>query len=138
MLKIGIDCGTHTGFAVWDVEFKQLVAVQTLMIHEALFKVRELAEIHVVELYVENPNTWKPFEVNRKVSDAKLQGAGSIKRDFAIWEDFANNNGIKFVPTKIQGAMKKLKPEVFTKLTGWTQRTSEHARDAAMIVYKCN
>ena len=32
--------------------------------------------------------------------------------------------------------MTKSKADTFKKLTGWTGRTNEHARDAAMLVFR--
>ena len=31
--------------------------------------------------------------------------------------------------------MKKIRPDVFLHLTGWDKLTSEHGRDAAMLVF---
>ena len=74
-------------------------------------------------------------------SQEKQQGAGSVKRDCSIWEDFLteinknSENKITFeMLHPIKGAT-KLNKEMFQKITGITSATSEHARDAFMLVY---
>ena len=65
-----------------------------------------------------------------------LQGAGSIKRDATIWEDFLTDKKIPFEMVAPSRNSTKLSAEVFKRLTGWQGRTSEHSRDAAMLVFK--
>jgi hypothetical protein len=133
---IGIDPGTQTGLAVWDREKQAYKEICTLPLHLALIKVQSLAEYWLGKyqlcLYVENPNTWKPFGQS---SRNRLQGAGSIKRDYAIWKEFAEYYKIELIPVRLQGTLKKLTPARFKLITGWDARTSAHARDAAMMVY---
>lgn len=137
---IGIDPGTHTGLAVWDSPHKCLVAVLTMPLHRALRYISTHYLLHPrmpLLIRCENPNTWKPYKgTNLKESNAKLQGAGSIKRDFNIWEEFARDYRIDFQGVSLRSAVKKLDPQPFTKLTGWSGRTSVHARDAAMLCFQ--
>ena len=62
-------------------------------------------------------------------------GAGSIKRDCEIWEEFAALYGIpiQFIPPR--KGLTKWDAETFNKMTGWKGRTSNHARDAALLVW---
>ncbi len=131
---VGIDPGTHTGFAVYDIEKSSLVEVETLSIDEAIEKVCAYRCYGTLLLRVENPNTWKPF--GRQNHNAKIQGAGSVKRDFAIWKDFANRKGIDFEAVSLHAAVKKPTAEYFKQLTKWTARTSSHSRDAAMLCFR--
>lgn len=130
MLWIGIDPGTHTGFAVWDTQSKCLVMVDTLMIHEAFKKVFELMEENEIRLRIEDAR-----HISRAGFDsrARLQGAGSIKRDCSIWEDFCVSNDIVYEFVR-PGRYTKPTPEYFKMISGWQGRTSNHARDAAMLV----
>jgi hypothetical protein len=135
MILIGIDPGTKTGVAVWDTQKKAFDLIETAFIHDALTIVSMLkCYSPSIEVYVEDPNSWKPFG-NNVQARAKLQGAGSIKRDFAIWRDFCKDQEITLHPVKLQGTIKKVDAGYFEKLTGWKDRTSEHARDAAMLVF---
>jgi len=120
---IGIDPGTQTGLAVWDREKHDFKEIITLPLHRALVEVQTLSEYwigkHQVCLYVENPNTWKPFGQSTR---GRLQGAGSIKRDYAIWKEFAEYHKIELVPVRLQGTLKKLTPARFKQITGWDGR----------------
>jgi hypothetical protein len=62
-------------------------------------------------------------------------GAGSVKRDCAIWEDFCRDLGIDYIPVPPQAGLTKWPADYFNKVTGWKGRTSDHARDAALLVY---
>lgn len=136
MIYIGIDPGTHTGLAVWNGSV--LVECTTLPIHKAMKFVtsyRDKCAARQEELAVvledARQRTWFGRDRN---STAKLQGAGSIKRDCSIWEDFLTDEGIEFraVPPVKGGT--KLDADYFRELSGWTGKTSNHARDAAILV----
>ena len=69
---------------------------------------------------------------------AKQQGAGSIKRDAKIWEDFLNRKNIDFQMVNPTSRKTKINKDYFQKLTGYKGNTSEHGRDAAMLVFGHN
>ena len=86
MKLIGIDTGTHTGVAIYETISKRIERLETLPIHKAMALVLATA--------LENPNdTHVYFEDARlrkwfgRSGREQLQGAGSIKRDCAIWEE---------------------------------------------------
>lgn len=135
-LYIGIDCGTHTGVAVWHSGDRKFIAVETMMIHQALEYVKELKRENEVKVYFEDARlrTWYGDNDPKKDRD-KLQGAGSVKRDSAIWEDFLLDNSIPFVAVKPAKGNTKWRADWFKRVTGWKGRTSEHSRDAAVLVY---
>lgn len=134
MTWIGIDPGTHTGIAVWDDKTKRFVMMETMLIHDALTEVRTLHATLGQDIFVifedARQRTW--FGDN---SRQKQQGAGSIKRDCSIWDDFLTDRGIPFraIPP-VKGAT-KLTEKYFKSITKWKGRTSNHARDAAMLVF---
>jgi hypothetical protein len=71
-----------------------------------------------------------------KADRERLQGAGSIKRDCTIWSEFlADLAGVRVLAVPPQAGATKWSAERFAKVTGWTSRTSEHARDAAMLLW---
>lgn len=135
MIWIGIDCGSHTGFAVWDG--KALTECSTLPIHRALFRVLELRNDNDVTVVFEDARrrTYLPRERNVSEYRGKLMGAGSVKRDCAIWEDFCRDNGIDYIAVPPQAGLTKWPSDYFARVTGWKGRTSDHARDAALLVY---
>lgn len=137
MLKIGIDTGVNTGFAVWDTSSKALLEVSTLKIHEALLRVKELSDSEDIEVYFEDARLrkWIPQDPSYSRMKGRLQGAGSVKRDCSIWEDFLTDLGVEFHPVAPKNNATKLNATFFEKITGWKGRTSEHARDAAMLVF---
>jgi hypothetical protein len=134
---IGIDCGTHTGLASWNMAKQEFVSIETLALHRAFDKVKSFFETVSTNtlVFIESPKTFVPFKGNKAVA-SRIQGAGSIKRDFAAWEDFFNDYKITFIPTSVIGGKKKVNAEMFAQITGVKYRTSEHARDAALIIFK--
>lgn len=135
MIFIGIDTGTHTGVAVWNSEERQFHDIKTMMLHQALQYVITMCQIwkreNVMVLF-EDARQRKWFGAD---SNAKMQGAGSVKRDASIWEEFCTDYQIAFRALPPAKGGTKLKKDYFQALTGWRGKTSEHARDAAMIVF---
>lgn len=134
---IGIDPGSNTGFAVWNVTSQKLTEVSTLSIHAALDRVKELQELGKVFVRYEDASkrTWFG-KFSPDTDRARLQGAGSIKRDCAIWKEFLNDYMIDHEPVAPRHIRTKMKSEPFNQLTGWQGRTTSHGRDAAMMVFK--
>lgn len=135
MALIGIDCGSHTGFAIWDG--KKLVACETLLIHNALFRVAEMSKREKVKVVFEDARkrTFLPRERSISEYRGKLMGAGSVKRDCSIWEDFCRDIGIEYIAVAPRAGLTKWPADYFNEVTGWKGRTSGHARDAALLVY---
>ena len=134
MKLIGIDTGTHTGVAIYETISKRIERLETLPIHKAMALVLATA--------LENPNnTHVYFEDARlrkwfgRSGREQLQGAGSVKRDCAIWEDYLTDYKIPFTAIAPKNNATKLTADYFAKVTGWTARSSGHARDAAMLVF---
>ena len=63
----------------------------------------------------------------------KLQGAGSVKRDCAIWEEVLTEYNIPFQRIHPR-YVKATTAEQFKTLTGWPGQTSIHAREAAWLI----
>ena len=136
-ILIGIDTGVHTGFAVaFDHgEGGVLQKVQSLSITQAMQSVLEYEDEHDLKdimLYIEDARKRTWFTGGRE----KAQGVGSVKRDAQIWEDWCKEKGINFKLIHPATNATKKKVEDFTRMTGWTGRTNEHGRDAAMLVFK--
>ena len=135
MIYIGIDPGTHTGVAVWDSKEGKFLSLETMPIHIALTRVLAIAERHRDDVQVIFEDARLRTWFGKGNVSAKAQGAGSVKRDCSIWEDFLIDMEIPFVTTKPGNVATKVTPSWFRKLTGWEGRCSEHARDAAMLVF---
>lgn len=131
MLYIGIDPGVKTGFAIWDTESKNFDYIAAMPIHEAMQNVITMSDYLKVKVIVEDARKRKWFGKN---SNAKQQGAGSIKRDCKIWEDFLTDYGIDYEMMSPGKSKTKITSAYFKKLSGWEKATNEHGRDAAMLV----
>lgn len=133
MMLIGIDPGVTTGFAVWDPGAKALLACRSMLIHEAM---RQVEHMHcdglLREVTMEDARLRTWFGLKGREA---LQGAGSIKRDCTIWADFLGALGVPYRSVKPQAGATKWTAEMFQRTTGWTGRTNEHARDAALLVW---
>lgn len=134
MLWIGIDPGTKTGLAVWDDRKKKLIEVETFSIHRAMERVKTFIAYNDVCVIFEDARqrTWFGKDKN---TNAKLQGAGSIKRDCSIWDDFLTDYNIPFRAIPPQKGGTKWDERYFRMVTGWKGKTSNHARDAAVLVF---
>jgi len=136
---VGIDTGTVTGFAEWSRSTKRLIAVESLKIHQAMTHVKGLHSLHGSELFVRLEDarlrTWVPRYASESRERGRREGAGSIKRDASIWEDFLTDIGVEFELVAPMRNKTKVTAGYFASLTGWIKPTNEHGRDAAMLVY---
>jgi len=139
MIHIGIDPGVTTGFAIWDGG--AFTEVTSLGIVDAMLRLQIMAG-HGVQMTVtfedarlrggkrSGRSKLTPEEI------ARLQGAGSIRRESGIWAEFLDTLKIPYRAVSPQAKGAKMNAAQFAKLTGWKGRTNEHARDAAMLVWK--
>lgn len=136
MIKIGIDAGVNTGFA--KMYGNDLVEVKTYSIIEALQAVEwtiKYASENGLNLKVFIEDARKRKWIDPKAGKERLQGVGSVKRDCAIWEEFCVFHDVDFELVAPKDNITKLSADKFEKITGWKGRTSEHARDAAMLIW---
>jgi len=137
MICIGIDPGTHTGVAVWDTREGKFLSLETLPIHRALHFVHSMKRAcdgHGEDIQVVFEDARQRTWFGHGDTDAKKQGAGSVKRDCSIWEDFCKDDGIPFwAKPPVKGAT-KVSADYFKMVSHYQGRTSEHSRDAAMLV----
>lgn len=134
-ILIGIDTGVHTGFAVWHSDTKYLAEVSTMTITQAMERVKMIADIRGkdnIRLFIEDARQRKWFG---NAGREKLQGAGSVKRDSRIWEDWCMEQGFQYRMVAPKNNRTKLSSAQFKTLTKWVGKTSEHSRDAALLVF---
>ncbi|MDH2272977.1 hypothetical protein [Moraxella porci] len=134
MICIGIDPGTNTGFAKsFDGVLHEVKTYSIVQALEAVAHTAKWAKSNDKRLvvYIEDARKRKWVTGGRE----KLQGVGSIKRDCGIWEEFCVHHDIQFELVAPKNNKTKLSAEQFKRLTGWTHRTSEHARDAVMLIW---
>lgn len=135
MTYIGIDTGVHTGFAVWHSDTKYLAEVSTYTITQAMERVKMIADIRGkdnIRLFIEDARQRKWLGHSGR---EKLQGAGSVKRDSRIWEDWCREQGLQYRMVPPKNNRTKLTEAQFKFVTQWHGRSSVHGRDAAMLVF---
>ncbi|QQN40398.1 hypothetical protein [Acinetobacter sp. CS-2] len=136
-ILIGIDTGVNTGFAVAidSGNGGDLQKVECLSITQAMANINDLVTEHGkenIKLYIEDARLRTWFTGGRE----KAQGVGSVKRDAQIWESWCKEQDLNYIMIHPKANATKTKADVFKKRTGWSGRTNEHARDAAMLVFR--
>lgn len=128
---VGVDTGVHSGYALWNMAGRCLAQVDTLMIHDVILQLHELSQMYRIMVRIEDARLRKWVQGGRE----KLQGVGSVKRDAKILEDFCKDKGIAYELVAPKNNRTKMDARDFARLTGWGEKCSVHARDAAMLVY---
>lgn len=137
MIAIGIDPGTTTGFAIWDPHARQLLAVESHKLHQALRRVEALRADNPLVIF-EDARTMRIGGGKTYGQQSRLQGVGSVKRDSAIWEEFLEDIGLPYQARLWKPGTTKWSAEYFKRITGWSAQTNNHGRDAAVIVHGLN
>ena len=129
MIRIGIDPGVNTGIAV--SRGGELVLVRTVGALEAMDMVLKACgeDLHV---WWEDARKRAWFGAEGREA---LQGAGSIKRDCSLWVEFFARHSIRNTAVAPKAIRTKLDAGAFAHTTGWSGRTNEHGRDAAMLIW---
>lgn len=137
MILVGIDTGVATGLAVYDTATRRLLRVTSSGIIAAMDAVQALAAEQGCTVFLEDARLrkWIPREKSLSQFRGRAMGAGSVKRDASVWEEFLTARGIPFHLVPPSRNRTKLTAGAFATLTGWTQRTNDHGRDAAMLVF---
>lgn len=140
MILIGIDPGEHTGLAVWDTSAREFVTIETLQLHQALAFVKEMHDYSGSDLGVifedARLRKWIPREKSMSEYRGRLMGAGSVKRDSTIWEEFLKDHKIPYRAIAPRAGATKWNADYFARVTGYRGKTSEHGRDAALKVFQ--
>ena len=151
---IGIDGGEHTGFAAWNCTNREFMELATLTFWEAIDRIRKYqfactGKGHILEIHIEDvaanksvfgaENTYKSTKADHagKIRAVAKHGIniGKVMDKSNLMIDFCTVSGITVVRRKPSaGSMTKLSKEVFEKMTKIKTRTSQHARDAGMLV----
>jgi predicted RNase H-like nuclease (RuvC/YqgF family) len=135
---IGIDCGVNTGFAVWMRPVKEFRIISSGTITAAMRKIMLLKNDGIpIFVRFEDARLRKiiPRMPNESRERGRREGAGSVKRDAKVWEDWLQEEGIPYEAVAPKDNMTKLSAATFMRTTGWGESTNEHERDAAMLVF---
>lgn len=129
---IGIDPGVTTGIGIWypaDKEFKVVDSDRFAVVLRLVLAFDKKRDFFV---RIEDARLRKWFG---NAGAEQLQGAGSIKRDCGLWQEFLELENIPHEFVAPKNNKTKYTAQAFKRLTGWPERTNEHARDAAMLVF---
>lgn len=133
---IGIDPGVTTGYAIRDTLKGKYEAVASDTIVAVMQFVLDWVMFNDVFVRVEDARLrrWIPKAKTESRERGRNQGAGSIKRDCQIWDEFLTKHNIphEFVAPKDNKT--KLDSKKFALYTGWKGRTNKHSRDAAAML----
>ena len=138
MIVVGIDPGQNTGLAVWDTVSRSFLDIRCSGIVDAMRYLNELQATRQIGLLVfedARKRKWLPREKSLKEFKGRAMGAGSVRRDSAIWEEYCRTYAVPFVMVAPRPGMTKLTDNYFQGITGYDRRTNEHGRDAAMLVF---
>jgi hypothetical protein len=133
-LIVGVDPGVKTGLALWDTERRNFVNVLTLDAIAAMVRCEQLVRPGLLKHIVMEDarlRTWFGTK-GREV----LMGAGSVRCDCSLWTEWADFYGVDLRSVSPQQKGAKVDAKRFAKLTGWTARTSQHSRDAGMLIFQ--
>ena len=139
MLVAGIDPGLHTGLAVWDTSSRQFLEIRCSGIVDAmdyLDRLRAEKGIGLVVFEDARQRTWIPRERDLAQMKGRAMGAGSVKRDCSIWEEWCKARQVQYIASRPKNGMTKLTDAYFRGITGYDRRTNNHGRDAAMLVFQ--
>ena len=127
---IGVDPGVKTGFAIWDTKDKQFIEISTLRVwefFEAISDIHHEFDQTDYKIVIEDARM-------RGVHASRAQGAGWVKVLSGQYEEYCRSLGFA-VEMRRPHRTSKMSAETFKNITKYKQRTSNHARDAAMLVF---
>jgi hypothetical protein len=138
---IGIDGGTKTGVAVWDVSGRLFQHVKTIDFWEAYHWICEVFKPAETVIYIEdpskNPPVWKRPGMKDHEYYKKCQHVGAVKRESLLMMKGLERQEFEVKAIRPQkGSFTKMKSAAFKHVTKYKGRTSEHSRDAAMLVFQ--
>lgn len=133
---IGIDPGVDTGVAVMNLNLGVIEEVYSMKIHAAMDFVDGYVDSSLI--VVEDARLWNGYRrgITAQEMRVRQQGAGSVKRDCAIWEDYLKEAEAFFVLLAPSAKGRKISHAEFKMFTGWSGgTTNQHKRDAAMLAF---
>ena len=140
---IGIDPGRNNGYAFWNCAVQKFEKLKTFDFWDLINELEQEAVLdRVKEIHIEAPFKNKPLFLKRfdPKSIAKTlktaQDVGGNKMIAKLIIEKCEQLGFKVIqrqPTK--RSYTKVNKEWFNKTTGWNGQSSEHSRDAAMLIF---
>jgi hypothetical protein len=139
-LAVGIDPGVKTGVATMNLGTKRLVSLRTMGIVDAFEFLRglqaggQLSLVLFEDARMRSGGFGGTDAATKRSGAGVREGVGSVKRDCSIWAEWLTKRYIAHRPIAPEQCVTKLDARAFLLATGWADKTSQHARDAAMLV----
>jgi hypothetical protein len=131
---IGIDPGVNTGWATYiDGKLMGLQTIQPIDIYGQI--VTSEAELFVFEDSRLQSAVWIPSK-NKAVANNIARKIGQVDALCSLIEETCNRYEIKFMRVSPKAKGGKMNSEDFNGLTGWSARSNQHERDAAMVAWQ--
>ena len=131
---MGIDPGVNTGVAFYgNGKLLSVLTIQPIDIQD--FIKRSSIDLIVFEDSRLQSAVWVPSK-NKAVANNIARKIGQVDALCSLIEETCNRWEIKFMRVSPKAKGGKMKSEDFNALTGWTQRSNQHERDAAMVAWQ--
>jgi hypothetical protein len=134
MQVVGIDPGYNTGWALY--QNGQLVWMETMQPIDLQSRIlTSNADMFVFEDSRLQSNVWIPSK-NKAVANNIARKVGQIDAWCLLIEETCKRYDIKYMRVSPKAKGGKMNAEDFNMLTGWSGRSNQHERDAAMVAWQ--
>jgi len=131
---VGIDPGVNTGVACYgNGKLLSLQTIQPIDIQEYIKE--SFSDLIVFEDSRLQSAVWVPSK-NKAVANNIARKIGQVDALCSLIEETCNRWEIKFMRVSPKAKGSKMNAEDFNKLTGYTARSNQHERDAAMVAWQ--
>jgi len=131
---LGIDPGVNTGTALYvNGKLLSLQTIQPIDIQDCIK--RSFSDLIVFEDSRLQSAVWVPSK-NKAVANNIARKIGQVDALCFLIEETCNRWEIKFMRVSPKAKGSKMNAEDFNKLTGYTARSNQHERDAAMVAWQ--
>lgn len=131
---LGIDPGVNTGVATYRAG--KLVALDTIEPHQIERFIRSAAPARIVfEDSRLQSHTWTRA-ATRAAAAKMARNVGQVDAWCTLITAVCAELGIPAQGISPAGKGAKLNADAFARVTGWTGKSNEHARDAAMVAWQ--
>lgn len=134
-VRVGIDPGKQTGFAVYDPHLRRLTEVWTVSFWEVFTRLQDYRACGVAEVTIEVPTTkhvWHKAASGPRALQRQGVNVGSVIREAELLAEGLEREGYNVRRVTPRG---KTNAEKFKAFTGWCGRTNQHERDAALMCF---
>jgi len=131
---LGIDPGVNTGTALYvNGKLLSLQTIQPIDIQDCIKE--SFSELIVFEDSRLQSAVWVPSK-NKAVANNIARKIGQVDALCSLIEEMCNRYEIKFMRVSPKAKGSKMNAEDFNGLTGWSARSNQHERDAAMVAWQ--